>query len=138
MSWEANFSTKIEDEVSPLISFMFSCPFVQFCYLRNIYSFQFNSVTKLWLIVLKLDIHCVSSNGYIASFSLLWISIVLCAKHEYIGSFELNWICIVFFVNKNGFIESFNRNNRTCIGFNCLSNVWTKHENVYFDLWGGF
>jgi hypothetical protein len=44
----------------------------------------------------KFDIHCVSSDGYIASFDLLLISIVFCAKYEYIGSFELNWICIVF------------------------------------------
>jgi hypothetical protein len=73
-------------------------------------SFQFNYVTKLCLIVLKLDIHCVSSNGYIASFDLLWISIVFCAKHGYIEFFELNWICIVF-CYMDGFIESFNRNN---------------------------
>jgi hypothetical protein len=53
-------------------------------------------VTKLCLVVLKLDIHCVSSDGYIASFDLLWISIVFCAKHGYIRSFELNWICNVF------------------------------------------
>jgi hypothetical protein len=79
-------------------------------------------VTKLCLVVLKLDIHCVSSNGYIASFDLLWISIVFCAKHGYIRSFELNWICNVFCYTV-GFIESFNRNNRTSIGFNCLSDV---------------
>jgi hypothetical protein len=72
--------------------------------------------------VLKLDIHCVSIDGYIASFDLLWISIIFCAKHGYIASFELNWICIVF-CYVDGFIESFNRNNRTCIGFNCLSDV---------------
>jgi hypothetical protein len=88
-------------------------------------SFQFNYVTKLCLIVPKLDIHCVSSDGYIASFDLLWISIVFCAKHGYIGSFELNWICIVF-CQVDGFIESFNRNNKTCIGFNCLSDVCIK------------
>ena len=79
-------------------------------------------MTKLRLIVPKLDIHCVSSDKYIASFDLLWISIVFCAKHGYIGSFELNWICIIFcYVDE--FNESFNMNNRTCIGFNCLSNV---------------
>jgi hypothetical protein len=72
--------------------------------------------------VLKLDIHCVSSDRYIVSFNLLWISIVFCAKHGYIGSFELNWICIVF-CYMDGFIESFDMNNRTCIGFNCLSDV---------------
>jgi hypothetical protein len=66
-------------------------------------------VTKLCLIVLKLDIHYVSFNGYIASFDLLWISTVFCAKHGYIRSFELNWICIVF-CYMDGFIESFNRN----------------------------
>jgi energy-converting hydrogenase Eha subunit B len=33
---------------------------------------------------------CVLSDGYIASFDLLWISNVFCAKHGYIGSFELN------------------------------------------------
>jgi hypothetical protein len=88
-------------------------------------SFQFNYVTKLCLIVPKLDIHCVSSDRYIASFDLLWISIVFCAKHGYIGSFELNWICIVF-CQVDGFIESFNRNNKTCIGFNCLSDVCIK------------
>jgi hypothetical protein len=76
-------------------------------------SFQFNYVTKLCSIVLKLDIDCVSSNKYIASFDLLWISNVFCAKHVYIGSFKLNWICIVFHY-MDGFIESFNRNNRTC------------------------
>jgi hypothetical protein len=69
-----------------------------------------------------LDIHCVSSDGYIASFDLLWISIVFCAKHGYIGSFELNWICIIF-CQMDGFFESFDRNNRTCIGFNYLSDV---------------
>jgi hypothetical protein len=42
-------------------------------------------MTKLCLIVPKLDIHCVSSDEYIASFDLLWISIVFCAKHGYIG-----------------------------------------------------
>jgi hypothetical protein len=51
---------------------------------------------QLYLIAPKLDIHCVSSDKYIASFYLLWISIVFCAKHGYIRSFELNWICIVF------------------------------------------
>jgi hypothetical protein len=85
-------------------------------------SFQFNYVTKLIFTVPKLDIHCISSDGYIASFDLLWLSIVFCAKHRYIGSFELNWICNVF-CYMDGFIESFNRNNRTCIGFNCLSDV---------------
>jgi hypothetical protein len=79
-------------------------------------------MTKLCLIVLKLDIHCVSSYGYIESFNLLWISLVFCAKHGYIGSFELNWICIVF-CYMDGFIESFNGNNKTCIGFNCLLDV---------------
>jgi hypothetical protein len=44
----------------------------------------------------KLDIHCVSSNEYIASFGLFKISIVFYAKHGYIGSFGLNRICIVF------------------------------------------
>ena len=78
-------------------------------------------------------IHCVSSDGYIAYFNLLWISIVFCAKCGYIGSFELNWICIVF-CYISGFIDFFNRNNRTCIGFNYLSDVWTKHENACFDL----
>ena len=72
--------------------------------------------------MLKLDIHCVSSDEYIASFDLLWISIVFCAKHEYIESFELNWICIVF-CYMDGFIEFFNGNNRTCVDFNCLSDV---------------
>jgi hypothetical protein len=95
--------------------------------------FQFNCVTRLCLIVPKLDIHCVLSNEYIASFDLLWISIVFCANNGYIGSFELNWICIVF-CQMDGFFESFNRNNRTCIVFNCLSDVWTKHENLCFDL----
>jgi hypothetical protein len=33
--------------------------------------FQFNYVTKLCLIVLKWDIHCVLSDKYIASFDLL-------------------------------------------------------------------
>jgi hypothetical protein len=70
-------------------------------------------VTKLCLIVLKLDIHCVSSDRYIASFNLLWISIVFCANHGYIEFFELNWIFIVF-CQVDGFIESFNRKNRTC------------------------
>jgi hypothetical protein len=36
------------------------------------------------------------------------------------------------FVNTDEFIESFNRNNRTYIWFNCLSDVRTKHENVCF------
>ena len=85
-------------------------------------TFQFNYVTKLCLIVLKLDIYCVSSNGYIASFDLLWISIVFCAKYAYIRSFELNYICIIF-CYMNGFIESFNRNNKTCIEFNYFSDV---------------
>jgi hypothetical protein len=85
-------------------------------------SFQFNCVTKLCLIVPKLDIHCVSFDGYIASLHLLWISIVFCAKYGYIGSFELNWICIVF-CQVDGFIESFDKNNRICIVFNCLSDV---------------
>jgi hypothetical protein len=85
-------------------------------------SFQFNYVIKLCLIVPRLDIHCVSSDGYIASLDLLWISFVFCATHGYIGSFELNWICIVF-CSMDEFIESFNRNNRTCIEFNCLSDV---------------
>ena len=70
----------------------------------------------------KLDIHYVSSNGYIAFFGLLWISIVFCAKHGYIGYFELNQICIVF-CTMDGFIEFFNQKNRTCIGFNSLSDV---------------
>jgi hypothetical protein len=61
-----------------------------------VYSFQFNYVIKLCLIMPKLDIHCVSSDIYIASFDLFWISIVFCAKLGYIGSFELNWMCIVF------------------------------------------
>jgi hypothetical protein len=85
-------------------------------------SFQLNYVTKLCLIVPKLNIHCISSYEYIASFDLLWISIVFCAKHRYVGSFGLNWICIVF-CYMDGFIESFNRNNRTCIRFNYLSDV---------------
>jgi hypothetical protein len=85
-------------------------------------SFQFNLVTKLCLTMPKLDIHCVLSDGHIASFDLLWISIVFCAKHGYIGSFELNWICIVF-CQVDGFVESFNRNNKTRIVFNCLSNI---------------
>jgi hypothetical protein len=85
-------------------------------------SFKFNYVTKLCLIVSKLNIHCVSSDGYITFFDLLWISIVFCAKYRYIGSFELNLICIVF-CYIDGFIESFNRNNRICIGFNCLLDV---------------
>jgi hypothetical protein len=72
--------------------------------------------------VLKLDTHCVSSDGYIASYGLLWISIVFCAKHGYIGSFELNRICIVF-CTVDRFIEFFNKNNRTCIRFNCLLDV---------------
>jgi hypothetical protein len=55
-----------------------------------------------------------------ASFDLLWISIVSCTKHRYIRSFELNWICIVF-CQMDGFFEFFNRNNRLCIVFNCLS-----------------
>jgi hypothetical protein len=76
----------------------------------------------------KLDIHCVLSDRYIASFDLLWISSVFCAKHGYIRSFELNWISI-FLCQIYGFFESFNINNRTCIVFNCLSDVWTKHEN---------
>jgi hypothetical protein len=58
----------------------------------------------------------------IASFDLLWISIVFCAKHRYIRSFELNLICIVF-CQVDGFIESFNRNNKIYIVFNCLSDV---------------
>jgi hypothetical protein len=61
-----------------------------------VYSFQFNYVTKLCLIVPKLDIHCVSSDEYIASFDLLWISIVFCTKYGYIEYFELNWIYIIF------------------------------------------
>jgi hypothetical protein len=85
-------------------------------------SFQFNYVTKLFLIMSKLDIHCVSSDGYIVSFDLLWISIVLCANHKYIGSFELNWIYIVF-CYMDEFIESFNRNNRICIAFNFFLDV---------------
>jgi hypothetical protein len=85
-------------------------------------SFQFNYVTKLCLIVPKLNIRYVSSDGYIASFDLLWISIVFCAKRGSIGFFELNWICIAFcYIDR--FIEYFNRNNRTYIGFNCLSDV---------------
>jgi hypothetical protein len=67
-------------------------------------------------------IFSVSFAGYIASFGLLWISIVFCAEHGYIGSFELNWICIVF-CTMDGFIEFFNRNNRIYIGFNCLSDI---------------
>jgi hypothetical protein len=85
-------------------------------------SFQFNYVTKLCLIVPKLDIHCDSSDGCIASFDLLWISIVFCAKYGYIQSFKLNWIYILI-CDMDGFIEFFNRNNRICIGFNCLSDV---------------
>jgi hypothetical protein len=57
-----------------------------------VYSFQFNYVTKLCLIVPKVDIHYVSSDRYIASFDLHWISIVFCVKYGYIESFELNWI----------------------------------------------
>jgi hypothetical protein len=72
--------------------------------------------------VLKLDIHCVSFYGYILSFGLLWISIVFCVKHGYIGSFELNQICIVF-CTMDRLIEFFNKNNRTCIQFNCLLDV---------------
>jgi hypothetical protein len=87
-----------------------------------VYSFQFNYVTKLCLIVPKLDIHCVSSDGYIASFDLLWISIVFYAKHGYIGSFELNLIYIVF-CYMNRFIKFFNRNNIPCVGFNCMLDV---------------
>jgi hypothetical protein len=79
-------------------------------------------VTKLFFIVPKLDIHYVSSDEYIVSFDLFWISIVFCAMYGYIGSFELNLICIVI-CQMDGFIESFNRNNRTYIGFNCLSDV---------------
>jgi hypothetical protein len=79
-------------------------------------------VTKLCLIVPKLNIHCVSSDRYIVSFDLLWTSIVFCAKHGYIRFFKLNWIYIIF-CYMNGFIESFNGNNRTYIGFNCLSDV---------------
>jgi hypothetical protein len=85
------------------------------------------------LIVLKLAIQCVSSDGDIASFSLLWISTVFCAKHRYIGSFELNQICIVF-CTMDGFIEFFNRNNRTCIGFIVYQMFELKHDNVYFNL----
>jgi hypothetical protein len=70
----------------------------------------------------EVGFHCVSSDGYIASFDLLWISIVFCVKHGYIVSFELNWICIVF-CQVDGFIEYFNRNNRTRMVFNCLSDV---------------
>ena len=72
----------------------------------------------------KIVFNCakVLSDGYIASFDLLWISIVFYTKHEYIGSFELKWICIVF-CYMDGFIESFIGNNRICIGFNCLSDV---------------
>jgi hypothetical protein len=90
-------------------------------------------VTKFCLIVSKLDIYYFLSDRYIASFDLLWIYIVFCAKHGYIGSFELNWICIVF-CQMDGIFESFNRNNRACIVFNCLLDLWTKHENVCFDL----
>jgi hypothetical protein len=72
--------------------------------------------------VSSLDIHCISSDGYIASFDLVWISIVFCAKHGYIGSFELNWICIVV-CQMDGFFKSFDRNNKARIGFNCLSDV---------------
>jgi hypothetical protein len=53
-------------------------------------------VTKLCLIVLKLDIHYVSSDGYIASFDLFWIAIVFCAMHRYIESFELNGYALSF------------------------------------------
>jgi hypothetical protein len=70
----------------------------------------------------KLNIHCVSFDGYIASFLFTLISIVFCAKHGYIESFELNRICIVFCI-MDGFIEFFNRNNKTCVWFNCLSDV---------------
>jgi hypothetical protein len=79
-------------------------------------------VTKFCLIGTKLDIHCISSDRYIASFDLLWIFIALYAKHGYIGYFELNWICIVF-CQMDGFIEFFIRNNRTCLGFNCASDL---------------
>jgi hypothetical protein len=51
----------------------------------------------------------------------LLISIVFCVKHGYIGSFELNWICFVFF-QMDGFFESFDRNNRTCIERNRCMN----------------
>jgi hypothetical protein len=55
-------------------------------------------------------------------FLITLISIVFCAKYGYIGSFELNWICIVF-CYMDEFIEFFNKNNRTCIRFNCLLDV---------------
>jgi hypothetical protein len=59
-----------------------------------VFSFQSNCVTKLVLIVVYkivkiLDIHCVSSNGYIESF-------------------DLNWIFVVC-RNRVGFIEFFNK-----------------------------
>jgi hypothetical protein len=79
-------------------------------------------MTKLCLIMPNLDIHCVSSDGYITFFNLLWISIVFCAKHGNLGSFEQNWILIVF-CYMDGFIESFNKNNRIFIRFNYLSDV---------------
>jgi hypothetical protein len=79
-------------------------------------------MTKLCLIVPKLDVHYVSSDGYITSFDLLWISIVFSAKYEYNESFKLNWICNVF-CYMDGFIEYFNRNNKTCIGFNYWPDV---------------
>jgi hypothetical protein len=85
-------------------------------------SFQFNYVTKLCLIVPKVDIHYISFDEYIVYLDLYWISIVFYAKHRYIESFELNLIYIVF-CYMDRFIESFNMNNRTCIRFNCLLDV---------------
>ena len=63
----------------------------------------------LWSSMLqKLDIRCVSSNGYIEWFNLNWISIMIRWLNGYIGWFDLRWIFVVI-CTMDGFIESFDR-----------------------------
>jgi hypothetical protein len=43
----------------------------------------------------KSDIRCVSSDRYIKSFKLNWISIVIHKLNGYIGLFNLVWVFVV-------------------------------------------
>ena len=71
--------------------------------------FSFQLCDWLWSFILpKLDIRCVSSNGYIKWFNLNRISIAICWLNRYIRWFDLSWIFVVI-CTTDVFIESFDR-----------------------------
>jgi len=113
----------------------------EFFFTTKLFKSKFNYLIYVfWLNVhlLKLDIHCVSTDGYIEWFDWkriypLWF---VC-ENGYIGWFNFNWVFVVIYLMV-GFIEWFNMHFlwdfEQSIRRNCLSGLWIKYKNVLFDM----